>query len=122
MPVKIGIMEVKIMAEKSFRHVTSGAYARKGVVLRTPLTGHLALNPLGFGSVRIVKGYQEYRNQAKYDNVEKVRERFANAMSGKKGAESLAAKASAACATVSPSMKGKCFVGHLSSIGKTMLG
>ncbi|MGC8618705.1 MAG: hypothetical protein ACP5UZ_08250 [Thermoplasmata archaeon] len=106
--------------EKSFRHVTSGAYAQKGVVLRTPLTGHLAMNPLGFGSVRIVKGYQEYHNEAKYNNVEAVRERFANAMSGKKGSESLAAKASAACATASPSMKGRCFVGHLSSIGKTM--
>lgn len=109
------------MAEKSFRHVTSGAYAKKGPVFESPLGGHLALNPLGFGTVRIVKGRQVYTNESAYKNAEAVRSKFAAAFTGKKGNESLAKKASAACAGVAPGNRGRCFVGKLASIGRDML-
>jgi hypothetical protein len=105
------------MAENSFRHVTSGAYAKKGPVMRTSLfSGHWGLNPLGFGSMRVDKGYLEYHDKGAYDRASKPREAFAAAMKG----NSLAKKASEACANVK-SNKAACFVGHLTSMGKEML-
>jgi hypothetical protein len=107
------------MAEnKGFRHVTSGAYAKKGPVMKTSLfSGHWGLNPLGFGSMRIDKGYQEYRDEAKYKNVEAVRGRFAEAMKGK---PSIAKLASQKCSNVKGS-KARCFVSEMASAGRERL-